>query len=31
MQSAFLRIDQAAEAGQPRPADAPLAEYLGKH
>jgi glycine/D-amino acid oxidase-like deaminating enzyme len=31
MQSAFLRIDKAAEAGRPRPADAPLAEYLGKH
>jgi glycine/D-amino acid oxidase-like deaminating enzyme len=31
MQSAFLRIDEAAEAGRPRPVDAPLAEYLGRH
>jgi glycine/D-amino acid oxidase-like deaminating enzyme len=31
MQSAFLRIDEAAEAGRPRPLDAPLAEYLGRH
>jgi glycine/D-amino acid oxidase-like deaminating enzyme len=31
MQNAFLRIDKAAEAGQPRPVDAPLAEYLGRH
>jgi glycine/D-amino acid oxidase-like deaminating enzyme len=31
MQSAFLRIDEAAEAGGPRPVDAWLAEYLGKH
>jgi glycine/D-amino acid oxidase-like deaminating enzyme len=31
MQSAFLRIDKAAEAGRPRPADALLAEFLGKH
>jgi glycine/D-amino acid oxidase-like deaminating enzyme len=31
MQSAFLRIDKAAEAGRPRPVDAPLAEYLGRH
>jgi glycine/D-amino acid oxidase-like deaminating enzyme len=31
MQSAFLRIDEAAEAGQPRPLDARLAEYLGRH
>ena len=31
MQSAFLRIDKAAEEGQPRPVDALLAEYLGRH
>jgi glycine/D-amino acid oxidase-like deaminating enzyme len=31
MQSAFLRIDEAAEAGRPRPVDARLAEYLGRH
>ena len=31
MQRAFLRIDKAAEAGQPRPVDAPLAEFLGRH
>jgi glycine/D-amino acid oxidase-like deaminating enzyme len=31
MQGAFLRIDKAAEAGRPRPVDASLAEYLGKH
>jgi glycine/D-amino acid oxidase-like deaminating enzyme len=31
MQSAFLRIDEAAEAGRPRPVDASLAEYLGRH
>ena len=31
MQSAFLRIDEAAEAGRPRPLDARLAEYLGRH
>ncbi len=31
MQGAFLRIDEAAEAGRPRPLDARLAEYLGKH
>jgi len=31
MQGAFLRIDEAAEAGRPRPVDAPLAEYLGRH
>jgi hypothetical protein len=31
MQRAFLRIDKAAEAGQRRPVDAPLAEYLGRH
>lgn len=31
MQNAFLRIDEAAEAGRPRPSDAGLAERLGKH
>lgn len=31
MQGAFLRIDEAAEAGRPRPLDAGLAETLGKH
>jgi hypothetical protein len=31
MQNAFLRIDEAAEAGRPRPVDAGLAERLGKH
>jgi glycine/D-amino acid oxidase-like deaminating enzyme len=31
MQNAFLRIDEAAEAGRPRPVDAKVAEYLGRH
>ena len=31
MQAAFLRIDDAAEAGRSRPIDARLAEYLGRH
>jgi len=31
MQSAFLRIDEAEEAGRPRPIDAPIAEILGRH
>jgi glycine/D-amino acid oxidase-like deaminating enzyme len=31
MQGAFLRIDEAAEAGRPRPVDAKVAEYLGRH
>jgi glycine/D-amino acid oxidase-like deaminating enzyme len=31
MQDAFLRIDQAAETGRPRPMDAGLAEFLGRH
>ncbi len=31
MQNAFLRMDEAAEAGRPLPLDAPLAEYLGRH
>jgi glycine/D-amino acid oxidase-like deaminating enzyme len=31
MQDAFLRIDKAAEAGRPRPFDARLAEFLGRH
>jgi glycine/D-amino acid oxidase-like deaminating enzyme len=30
-QNALLRIDTAAETGRPRPMDAPLAEFLGKH
>jgi glycine/D-amino acid oxidase-like deaminating enzyme len=31
MQSAFQRIDEAAEAGRSRPIDAPIAEFLGRH
>src|SRR5271156_3898280 len=31
MQSAFLRIDKAAEAGRPHPADARIAQHLGSH
>ena len=31
MQNAFLRLDEAAEAGRPRPVDARLVEYLGRH
>jgi glycine/D-amino acid oxidase-like deaminating enzyme len=31
MQGALLRIDEAAEAGRPRPMDARLAEFLGRH
>jgi glycine/D-amino acid oxidase-like deaminating enzyme len=31
MQNAFLRIDEAAEAGRARPLDARLVEYLGRH
>jgi glycine/D-amino acid oxidase-like deaminating enzyme len=31
MQHALLRIDEADEANRPRPLDAPLAEYLGRH
>lgn len=31
MQGAFQRIDEAAEAGKPRPVDASLAEFLGRH
>ncbi|MGA7806234.1 NAD(P)/FAD-dependent oxidoreductase, partial [Bradyrhizobium sp.] len=31
MQNAFMRIDEAAEAGRPRPVDARLAEHLGRH
>jgi glycine/D-amino acid oxidase-like deaminating enzyme len=31
MQNAFLRMDEAAEAGRPRPLDAMLAERLGRH
>ena len=31
MQGAFLRIDEAAEAGRARPLDAKAAEYLGRH
>jgi glycine/D-amino acid oxidase-like deaminating enzyme len=31
IQGAFLRIDEAAEEGRPRPVDARIAEYLGRH
>ncbi|HEX4319594.1 MAG TPA: FAD-dependent oxidoreductase [Acidobacteriaceae bacterium] len=31
MQGAFLRIDEAAEAGKSAPIDAPIAHFLGKH
>jgi glycine/D-amino acid oxidase-like deaminating enzyme len=31
MQNAFLRIDEAAEAGRAKPIDARLVEYLGRH
>jgi glycine/D-amino acid oxidase-like deaminating enzyme len=31
MQGAFLRIDEAAEAGRRAPVDAPLAQWLGHH
>jgi glycine/D-amino acid oxidase-like deaminating enzyme len=31
MQGAFLRIDEAAEAGARTPLDAPIAHFLGKH
>ena len=31
MQGAFLRIDEAAEAGRAAPVDARLAQWLGKH
>jgi glycine/D-amino acid oxidase-like deaminating enzyme len=31
MQDAFLRIDEAAEAGRPLPPDARLAQFLGRH
>jgi len=31
MQSAFLRIDAAGKSGRPKPADSPVAEYLGRH
>jgi glycine/D-amino acid oxidase-like deaminating enzyme len=31
MQGAFLRIDEAAEKVRPRPLDARIAEYLGRH
>ena len=31
MQRAFLRIDEAAEADRPRPLDAGLVEFLGRH
>jgi glycine/D-amino acid oxidase-like deaminating enzyme len=31
MQRAYERIDEAAEAGRPKPFDAPIAEFLGKH
>ena len=31
MQNALLRIDEATEAGRPKPVDAFIAEFLGKH
>jgi glycine/D-amino acid oxidase-like deaminating enzyme len=31
MQGAYQRIDEAAEAGKPRPIDAGITEYLGRH
>ena len=31
MQGALERIDEAAEAGRPRPIDASVAEFLGRH
>jgi glycine/D-amino acid oxidase-like deaminating enzyme len=31
MQNAFLRIDQAGRLGKPKPKDASLAEFLGRH
>ena len=31
MQGAFLRIDEADEAGRPAPIDAPIAHFLGRH
>ena len=31
IQGAFLRIDEAAEAGRRAPLDAPIAHFLGKH
>jgi glycine/D-amino acid oxidase-like deaminating enzyme len=31
MQSAFLRIDEAGKRGKPKPKDAALAEFLGRH
>ncbi len=31
MQGAFLRIDEAAEAGRGAPLDAPIAQFLGRH
>jgi glycine/D-amino acid oxidase-like deaminating enzyme len=31
MQNAFLRMDEAAEAGRSKPVDARLVEYLGRH
>jgi hypothetical protein len=31
MQGAYLRMDEAAEAGRPLPIDAGLADFLGKH
>lgn len=31
MQGAFLRIDEAAEAGRGAPFDAPIAQFLGRH
>ena len=31
MQNAFLRIDEAGKQGRPKPKDAALAEFLGRH
>ena len=31
MQNAFFRIDEAGKQGRPKPKDAPLAEFLGRH
>jgi glycine/D-amino acid oxidase-like deaminating enzyme len=31
MQNAFLRIDEAGKRGKPKPKDAALAEFLGRH
>jgi len=31
MQDALIRIDEATEGGKPKPVDATIAEFLGKH